>query len=271
MLAGRGMSAEPARKTVHLPRSFRWHPSLLSMQSPTHTQKLLIANQREITIHILRTARRLQIPTVTIYTQSDATSLHVTLADEAVPLRPADTDAVSNARGYLDISEIVSICVKHAVTIVHPGYGFLSENADFARALLDNGISWAGPRPDIIRSMGLKHEARSLAKKAGIPIVPGSEGLPLQNVEEALASANAIGYPVILKATAGGGGMGMIICASDADIVSKFQATSDRAAVGYIFTPYVYFHQHHRLSLYFIMTDYSWNVILLLRGTSRYR
>ncbi|KAI0693471.1 urea carboxylase [Cytidiella melzeri] len=191
-------------------------------------QKLLVANRGEIAVRILRTARRLQIPTLAIYTQCDATSAHVILADEAVPLRTHDIDPASNARGYTDIEEIVEICVKHGVTLVHPGYGFLSENANFAVALQENGVSWVGPRPDIVRCMGLKHEARRIAQKAGVPVVPG-EGVLLTGVDEAVEVARTIGYPIVMKATAGGGGMGMMVCTSEDDVKARFDATRERA------------------------------------------
>ncbi|KAI0765576.1 carbamoyl-phosphate synthase L chain, ATP binding domain-containing protein [Irpex lacteus] len=196
---------------------------------PNRSQKLLVANRGEIAVRILRTARRLQIPTLAIYTHCDATSPHVTLADEAIPLRPNDADPASNARGYTDIEEIVRICVEYDVTLVHPGYGFLSENADFALALQEKGIGWVGPRPDIVRRMGLKHEARRIAEQAGVPVVPGSGDTLLQDADQAVKVADAIGYPVLLKATAGGGGMGMAVCTSEEDVNVKFDSTRDRA------------------------------------------
>ncbi|KAI0339186.1 urea carboxylase [Trametopsis cervina] len=197
--------------------------------SLTH-HKLLVANRGEIAVRILRTARRLLIPTVAIYTRTDATSPHVTAADMAIPLRADDPDQASNARGYLDIDAIVDICVTHGITLVHPGYGFLAENADFAAALVGKGIGWVGPRPDIIRGMGLKHQARAAAQRAGVPVVPGSGDAVLGDVEEAIRVAGEVGYPVLLKATAGGGGIGIAVCKSSEDIRAKFDATRERAA-----------------------------------------
>ncbi|PPQ76382.1 hypothetical protein CVT26_015391, partial [Gymnopilus dilepis] len=180
--------------------------------------KLLVANRGEIAVRIIRTAKRLGLKTVSIYTPSDALSPHVLQADEAVllPIRGPDAtgseaQTASEATAYLSASAIIEICKAHAVALVHPGYGFLSENADFAQLVVDNGMTWLGPRPDVIRLMGIKHEARKVAVQAGLEVVPGSEGL-ITTEEEALEVARELGYPVILKATAGGGGMGLVIC-----------------------------------------------------------
>ena len=133
--------------------------------------KLLVANRGEIAVRILRTAKQLGLRTVSIYTQSDATAPHVILADEAVALRDDDPDPLNNSRGYLDADLIADICEKHSVTLVHPGYGFLSENADFARLIEKKGITWLGPRSETIEAMGLKHTARTIAVEAGVPVV----------------------------------------------------------------------------------------------------
>ncbi|KZT03045.1 urea carboxylase [Laetiporus sulphureus 93-53] len=191
-------------------------------------RKLLIANRGEIAVRILRTAKRLNIPTVAIYTRADATSPHVSLADEAVALHPDDTDPLSNSRGYLDPEAIVAICKKCSVTLVHPGYGFLSENAHFAGLLREEGITFLGPRPETIQAMGLKHEARMLAKEADVPLVPGSQGL-VDDVEVAVTVAKGIGFPVMLKSTAGGGGMGLVVCRDVEELRSRFHATQERA------------------------------------------
>ncbi|KAH9896131.1 urea carboxylase [Cubamyces lactineus] len=190
--------------------------------------KLLVANRGEIAVRVLRTARRLRIRTVAVYTRSDATAPHVVLADEAVALRPEDDDPVSNARGYLDADAIVTICKERGVTLVHPGYGFLSENAHFAQMVVDAGIAWLGPRPDTIEAMGLKHRARELAVEVDVPLVPGSKSL-LRDVEDAVDLANGIGYPVMLKSTAGGGGMGLVVCHSAEELRVRFASTQARA------------------------------------------
>ncbi|GBE85595.1 Putative urea [Sparassis crispa] len=190
--------------------------------------KLLVANRGEIAVRILRTAKRLGIPTIAIYTRSDATAPHVLLADEAVALRPEDDDPVSNSRGYLDAETIVDVCKDRKVTLVHPGYGFLAENAHFASLLVEAGITWLGPRVETILAMGLKHQARVLAVEVNVPLVPGSEGL-LDNVEDAVKVAVEIGFPIMLKSTAGGGGMGLVVCQNSEELRAKFSATQERA------------------------------------------
>lgn len=193
-------------------------------------QKLLVANRGEIAVRILQTARRLAIRTVAIHTRTDALAPHVLLADESVLLRPTDDVPLSNARGYLDAEAIVEICVERHVTLVHPGYGFLSEDAGFAGMLEERGITLLGPSADVIRDMGLKHTARTIAERAGVPVAPGSDGL-LHDVEDAIVVACGVGYPIMLKATAGGGGMGLVVC-SDADQLRRtFPSTQDRARV----------------------------------------
>ncbi|KAI0631868.1 urea carboxylase [Trametes polyzona] len=201
------------------------------MASPTSqhaSHKLLVANRGEIAVRVLRTARRLGIPTVAVYTRSDATAPHVVLADEAVALRPDDEDPVSNARGYLDADAIVLICKERGVTLVHPGYGFLSENERFARMVVEAGMTWLGPRPDTIEAMGLKHRARELAIEVDVPLVPGSKSL-LRDVDEAVKLANGTGYPIMLKSTAGGGGMGLVVCNNADELRVKFASTQARA------------------------------------------
>lgn len=203
------------------------------------THKLLIANRGEIAARIIRTAKKLGLRTVAIYTPSDALSPHVVLADEAVPL-PLDNGAVSEANAYLKGFSIISICQTHSVTLVHPGYGFLSENAEFARQVIDAGMTWLGPRPDVIHLMGMKHEARKVAIQAGLEVVPGSDGL-VTTVNDAVAVANKVGFPVILKATAGGGGMGMVVCSDESELKDRFQTTKDRAMVSVTSLGYIVF------------------------------
>lgn len=192
--------------------------------------KLLIANRGEIALRIINTAKRLRISTVAVYTRTDATSPHVLEADEAVALRDDDLEPSSNALGYLDIAALVEICRAKQVTLVHPGYGFLSESADFARVLRDAGITLLGPSVEVIRDMGLKHRARMLAVEADVPVVPGSDGL-VRSEEEAIDAANRIDYPVMLKSTAGGGGMGLVVCADSNELISSFVGTQARAKV----------------------------------------
>lgn len=191
--------------------------------------RLLIANRGEIAVRIIKTANRLQIPTVSIYCQPDADAAHVLLADEAIAINPNDTDPSSNARGYMDGDAIVQIAKDVGATLLHPGYGFLSENADFAQSVLKAGITWLGPSPEVVHKMGLKDQARAIAKGAQVPVVPGSNLLGSE--EEALKEAKEVGYPVMLKAAGGGGGMGLVICNDERELKAKFNSTKERAKV----------------------------------------
>ncbi|KAL1408594.1 hypothetical protein Q8F55_005407 [Vanrija albida] len=188
----------------------------------TTAPKVLIANRGEIALRILRTARKLGIPTVAIYTLVDADTPVVSQADEAYIIGDGQ-----NPRGYLDIDEIVAIAKKSGATMVAPGYGFLSENASFAKAIEAAGVTFLGPTPFQMTSMGLKHEARAVAIKAGVPVVPGSEGT-IETLDLALEWANKIGYPVMLKASAGGGGMGMTVCKTEQELKDNFEATRQK-------------------------------------------
>ncbi|KAG1772023.1 allophanate hydrolase subunit 2-domain-containing protein [Suillus occidentalis] len=203
----------------------------MSLNSEYASHKLLVANRGEIAVRIIRTAQRLGIATVAIYTSSDALSPHVTLADEAAHLENHAGDQqelASESKLYLSSAVIVSICRQYQVTMVHPGYGFLSENEEFALSVEAAGMIWLGPQPDVIRIMGLKHEARHLAANAGLQLVPGSQGL-VNTLDEALSIANTIGFPVILKATAGGGGMGLLVCQNGSDLSKCFISAQERA------------------------------------------
>jgi propionyl-CoA carboxylase alpha chain len=167
--------------------------------------KVLIANRGEIAVRIIRTLRELGIASVAVYHAVDRDGLHTREADEAVEL--LGDPPVS---AYLKGADIVEACVRTGADAVHPGFGFLAENAGFAQAVLDAGVIFIGPPPSAIRAMGDKIESKRLAKAAGMPTLPGSEGA-LANAEEAVAEADRIGYPVLLKASAGGGGKGMRI------------------------------------------------------------
>lgn len=185
---------------------------------------LLIANRGEIAGRIIRTAKRLGIRTVAIYTEPDSASQHVALADEAHLLEGDVTSA------YLDGDQIISIAKATGVDAIIPGYGFLSENTNFARSVTNNGIVFAGPSAENVESFGLKHTARELAIKAGVPIVPGTQGL-LESEEDAVKAANELGYPVMLKATAGGGGMGLLTCANEVEVRESFKTVKSRGEV----------------------------------------
>ena len=160
---------------------------------------VLVANRGEIAVRIMRTLRAMGISPVAVYSDADRFAPHVRLADQAIRLGPAPA-----ADSYLDVNAVLRACRETGAEAVHPGYGFLSENIGFAERLAAESIAFIGPSPDHIRAFGLKHTARELASAAGVPLLPGS-GL-LGGVEEAVAAAHAIGYPVMLKSTAGGGG-----------------------------------------------------------------
>ena len=166
-------------------------------------EKVLIANRGEIALRIVRSCRELGIATVAVFSTVDKKALHVQLADEAVCVG----DSLSN-KSYLNIPNILAAATSRGVDAIHPGYGFLAENDKFAEMCNDHGIVFIGPSPKAIRSMGDKSTAKETMEAVGVPTVPGSKGL-LSNVDEAYKLADDIGYPVIIKATAGGGGRGM--------------------------------------------------------------
>ncbi len=168
-------------------------------------KKILIANRGEIALRIIRTCREMGIKTVAIYSTADRDSLHVRFADEAVCIGPP-----ASSESYLSIPKIMAAVEITNADAVHPGYGFLSENADFAEVCAEYGIKFIGPAPDMIRKMGDKITAKETMIKAKVPVIPGSEGL-VANIKDGIKQAKEIGYPVIIKATAGGGGKGMRI------------------------------------------------------------
>ncbi|KAL5338477.1 allophanate hydrolase subunit 2-domain-containing protein [Aspergillus crustosus] len=182
---------------------------------------LLIANRGEIAVRILKTARKLRIRTIAVYTEPDAASTHVHLADEAILLSGLPSQA------YIDGDQIIEIAKRHHAEAIIPGYGFLSENSEFARAVAAAGLVFVGPSPESIAAFGLKHTARDLATKAGVPIVPGSQGL-VKSEDEAVTVAQSLGFPVMLKATAGGGGMGLFTCSTEKEVRSSFQTVQSR-------------------------------------------
>jgi 3-methylcrotonyl-CoA carboxylase alpha subunit len=166
-------------------------------------KSLLIANRGEIACRVIRTARKLGIRTVAVYSDADAKALHVRMADEAVPIGPSEA-----RESYLRGEKIIAVAKSTGAEAIHPGYGFLSENADFAAAVIKAGLIWVGPKPDSIRAMGLKDAAKKLMAEAGVPVTPGYLGED-QDPERLKKEAEAIGYPVLIKAVAGGGGKGM--------------------------------------------------------------
>ena len=183
--------------------------------------KLLIANRGEIALRILRACKELDIPTVAVYSEADRDLMHVKMADESICIGPANS-----SDSYMNIPAIISAMELSGADGVHPGYGFLAENADFAEQVEKSGFQFAGPSSEIIQTMGNKISAKKLAKKIGLPIVPGSEGPIGSNPKE---EAKAIGYPIIIKAASGGGGRGMRIVNSESDLEESINLTQTEA------------------------------------------
>jgi acetyl-CoA carboxylase biotin carboxylase subunit len=186
-------------------------------------KKILIANRGEIALRIIQACRELGIQTVAVFSTADRDSLHVTYADEEVCIGPPPSSA-----SYLNVSSIVSAAEITGADAVHPGYGFLAENAHFAEVLQECRLTWIGPRPEVIRAMGDKAQARQAAAAAGVPVLPGSRE-PLADAAEARQLAAEVGYPVILKAAAGGGGRGMRIVAAESDLDTQFATAGGEA------------------------------------------
>ena len=189
--------------------------------------KVLIANRGEIAVRIIRTCRILGLETVAVYSAADAEALHVKLADEAVSIGPANAE-----QSYLNIAALIGAAQLTGADAIHPGYGFLSESADFAQACRDNHIKLIGPSPAVIEMLGDKETARLTMKKAGLPVVKGSQAV-VTTLAEARAQANQIGYPVMLKASAGGGGKGMRIINSVTDLTQQFATAQEEAVASF--------------------------------------
>jgi acetyl-CoA carboxylase, biotin carboxylase subunit len=190
-------------------------------------KKILIANRGEIALRIIRTCREMGIPTVAVYSTADRNSLHVRLADEAICIGPP-----SGRDSYLNIPQLMAAVQITGADAVHPGYGFLAENASFSEICKEYGIKFIGPTADQIRMMGDKITAKETMIAAGVPVIPGSEGL-LNNIEEGIALAEQMGYPVILKATAGGGGKGMRIVWSSEEFENAFNTARTEAGAAF--------------------------------------
>ena len=190
-------------------------------------KKILIANRGEIALRVIRTCREMGIKTVAVYSTADKDSLHVKFADEAVCIgKPASSES------YLNIPHIMAAAEITNADAVHPGYGFLAENARFSQICADHGIKFIGPTPEMINSMGDKITAKETMIKAGVPVVPGGEGL-LESVEHAKELAKVVGYPVILKATAGGGGKGMRVVWEESEVEKAFTTAKMEAAASF--------------------------------------
>ena len=189
--------------------------------------KILIANRGEIALRVIRSARELGIKTVAVYSEADRQSLHALLADEKVCIGPAKA-----SESYLNIANILSAVDITGADAIHPGYGFLAENAKFAEICETHGLTFIGPPPAIIRLMGDKDKARQAMKKAGLPILPGSDKI-VEDFTEAKKVAQKIGFPVIIKAAAGGGGKGMRICRSSAQLEEQFPIAQGEAKAAF--------------------------------------
>ena len=190
-------------------------------------KKILIANRGEIALRIIRTCREMGIQTVAVYSEADKDSLHVKFADEAVCIGPAQS-----AKSYLEIKNIMAAAEITNAEAIHPGYGFLSENASFAEICTESGIKFIGPTAEQITKMGDKVTAKDTMKAAGVPVVPGSDGL-VKNVAVGKKMANKIGYPVMIKATAGGGGKGMRIVEAEEDFEKNFESAQQEARASF--------------------------------------
>ncbi len=185
--------------------------------------KVLIANRGEIALRVILACKEMGLKTVAVHSEADRDALHVRFADDDVCIGPA-----LSKQSYLSISSIIAAAEITGADAIHPGYGFLSENPHFAEIVNECGLVFIGPSPSAIRLMGDKSKARETAKAAGVPIIPGSEG-PLRTADEALEVAKSIGFPIILKAAAGGGGRGMRICWDEAELQTAYETARSEA------------------------------------------
>ena len=190
-------------------------------------RKILVANRGEIALRVICACKELGVRAVAIYSEADRNSLHVRFADEAICIGPPPT-----GKSYLNIPAVISAAEIANVDAIHPGYGLLSENANFAEVCETSGIKFIGPPPELIRLMGEKEKAREAMKKAGVPMLPGSDGI-INSPEEAVEWARTIGLPVIIKASAGGGGRGMRIVRKEEDVMALYQAAQSEAAAAF--------------------------------------
>ncbi|MED3654233.1 acetyl-CoA carboxylase biotin carboxylase subunit [Heyndrickxia sporothermodurans] len=222
-------------------------------------KKVLIANRGEIAVRIIRACRDLGIEAVAVYSEADKDALHVQLADEAYCIGPK-----SSKDSYLNVTNIISVAKLTGCDAIHPGYGFLAENADFAELCRECNIIFIGPSPKAISKMGTKDIARETMKEAGVPIVPGSNGI-INNIEEAIELANSMDYPVIIKATAGGGGKGIRVANNEDELIKGINITQQEAATafgnpGVYIEKYIQDFRHVEIQ---VMADQHGNVIHL--------
>jgi acetyl-CoA carboxylase biotin carboxylase subunit len=190
-------------------------------------EKLLVANRGEIAVRVIRACKELSIPTVAVYSTADVDTMAVKIADEAICIGEARSN-----KSYLNINNVISAAVATGATLIHPGYGFLSENEQFAEIVASCGLTFVGPSASAIRQIGDKASAKAIAKKAGVPIIQGSEGI-VENLEEGLTIAKSIGFPVMIKATSGGGGRGISIIRSEKEFRDVFDRTSMEAEASF--------------------------------------
>ncbi|HZI55764.1 MAG TPA: biotin carboxylase N-terminal domain-containing protein, partial [Verrucomicrobiae bacterium] len=190
-------------------------------------KKILIANRGEIALRVICACKELGVKTVAVYSDADRNSLHVRFADEAICIGPP-----RSSESYLNIPAVISAAEITNVDAIHPGYGLLSENANFAEVCESSHIKFIGPPPEVIRLMGEKEKARQAMKAAKVPILPGSDGV-IATAEEAREWATQIGYPVIVKASAGGGGRGMRVIRSEAELEGSFNSAQSEAAAAF--------------------------------------
>jgi len=222
-------------------------------------QKILVANRGEIALRVICACKELGISTVAVYSEADRNSLHVRFADEAVCIGPA-----RSSESYLNIPQVISAAEITNVDAIHPGYGFLSENANFAKVCEASEITFIGPRPEIIEMMGEKDRARREVKTAGLPTIPGSEGV-VDGEEQLAKEAARIGYPLILKASAGGGGRGMRVVRKQDELLSAYQTARSEAQQAFG-TPDVYaekFLEHPRHIEFQVLGDQHGKVVHL--------
>ena len=208
---------------------------------------ILIANRGEIALRVIRACKELGVGTVAVYSEADRDCLHAQVADEAVCIGKAPSKD-----SYLNIPAILSVAESRHVDGIHPGYGFISENAKFVEMCRENNITFIGPSPEAIRKMGDKAVARATMKNAGVPVVPGSEGV-IENETDVRKIADQIGYPVLIKASAGGGGKGMRIAHNRDDVVAGFSR------------------HKQRLWLPLVMTKCTWNVLSMTHAILKSR
>ena len=190
-------------------------------------KKILIANRGEVALRVIRACKEMGIASVAVFSEADRDSLHARMADQAVCIGPAQS-----SESYLKMSNIISAALTSGAEAIHPGYGFLAENAAFARAVADSGLVFVGPAPEAIERMGDKSVARETMMAAGVPCVPGSDGA-VESVEEALKFAREVGFPVLIKASAGGGGKGMRVAKDESELEHNLTAAKTEAAAAF--------------------------------------